>query len=152
MSTTHFRPATTDDLPQIVAMLADDALGREREDASVPLLPAYIEAFAAISADPNELLAVAESDGELVGCLQLSFLPGISHKGAWRGQIEGVRIAAVRRGTGLGREMISWAIERCRERGCRIVQLTTNASRTDARRFYESLGFEATHVGMKITL
>ena len=146
------RPAAADDLPGIVAMLADDRLGVAREDASEPLDPAYRAAFDAIAANPDDALYAALLDGALAGCFQLTFLPGLSQRGAWRGQIEGVRVVAGRRGAGLGRQMIGWAVERCRERGCRVVQLTTNAVRTDAQRFYRSLGFKDTHVGMKLDL
>ena len=144
-----FRAATAADVPAIVALLADDVLGAARE---APGDPAYAAAFAAIAADPNQLLAVADIDGRVVGCLQLTFLPGLSHRGAWRGQIESVRIAADQRGTGLGRRFFDWAIAQCRARGCRMVQLTTDKSRADARRFYESLGFTASHEGMKLAL
>ncbi len=144
-----FRAAAVADLAAIVALLADDVLGAARE---APGDPAYLAAFAAIAADPNQMLAVAEQDGRVIGCLQLTFIPGLSHRGAWRGQIESVRIAADQRGSGLGRRFFEWAIAQCRARGCRIVQLTTDKSRGDARRFYESLGFAASHDGMKITL
>jgi ribosomal protein S18 acetylase RimI-like enzyme len=147
-----FRKATAADLPAIVALLADDSLGRTRENPSSPLDPRYADAFAAIDRDPNQLLAVVEGDAEVIGCLQIAFLPGLSHLGSWRGQIEGVRISASQRGAGLGRQMIEWAIAQCRERGCRIVQLTSDRSRTDALRFYESLGFRASHAGMKLTI
>jgi ribosomal protein S18 acetylase RimI-like enzyme len=144
-----FRRATAQDLPAIVALLADDMLGAARE---APGDPAYAAAFAAIEADPNQLLAVAEQDGRILGCLQLTFIPGLSHRGAWRGQVESVRVAADQRGTGLGRRFLAWAIAQSRARGCRMVQLTTDKSRADARRFYESLGFTASHEGMKLTL
>ncbi len=133
-------------------MLADDALGAAREDARLPLTRGYADAFAAIAADPNQLLVVAEADGEVVGTLQITFIPGLSYQGAWRGQIEGVRIAAARRGQGLGQRLIRWAVEECRARGCRIVQLSTNMSRTDAQRFYERLGFSRSHYGYKLDL
>ena len=149
MSDAVFRPAIATDLPAIVALLADDVLGAARER---PGDPAYDAAFAAIAADANQLLAVADLRGRIVGCLQVSFIPGVSHRGAWRGQIESVRIGADQRGSGLGRRMMDWAIEQCRARGCRMVQLTTDKSRTDARRFYESLGFVASHEGMKRAL
>ncbi len=149
MSGPVFRRATAADVPAIVALLADDVLGAAREK---PGDPAYDAAFAAIEADPNQFLAVVEDGGAVIGCLQLTFLPGLSHRGLWRGQIESVRIAASHRGAGLGRHMFDWAIERCRERGCGMVQLTTDKSRGDARRFYESLGFTASHEGMKLVL
>ena len=149
---TTIRRATAADLPAIVALLAKDNLGETREDASTPLNPRYTQAFAAVEADANQLLAVVEADGAVAGCLQLSFIPGISRLGTWRGQIEGVRIADSHRGGGLGRRMIAWALETCRERGCGLVQLTSDKQRADAIRFYESLGFKATHEGMKISL
>jgi ribosomal protein S18 acetylase RimI-like enzyme len=152
MDAIRFRPATADDLPHIVALLADDVLGQVREDASLPLDARYGAAFDAVARDPNQLLVVADRDGAVVGCLQLSFIPGLSHRGAWRGQIESVRIAASQRGGGLGRQMFDWAIAECRRRGCRLVQLTTDKVRPDARRFYEQLGFTATHEGMKLVL
>jgi ribosomal protein S18 acetylase RimI-like enzyme len=149
MSAPVFRRADAADLPAIVALLADDVLGAGRE---VPGDPAYDAAFAAIAADTNQLLAVADQEGRIVGCLQLSFVPGLSRRGMWRGQIESVRIAADQRGSGLGRRMFEWAIAQCRERGCGLVQLTTDKARPEARRFYESLGFSASHEGMKLAL
>jgi GNAT superfamily N-acetyltransferase len=142
------RRAIAADLDAIVALLADDVLGAGREK---PGHPAYGAAFAAIEADANQLLAVVEEDGRIVGCLQLSFIPGLSRLGMWRGQIESVRVAANHRGAGLGRRMFEWAIGECRARGCGLVQLTTDKARPDARRFYESLGFTASHEGMKLS-
>jgi len=147
-----FRPAIASDLAGIVAMLADDELGQQREDPSTPLNKKYSGAFAAIDHDSNQLLAVVEEDGILLGCLQITFMPGLSRLGMWRGQIESVRIAAGHRGEGLGRKMFEWAINECRSRGCGLVQLTTDKSRADACQFYESLGFKASHEGMKLTL
>lgn len=147
-----FRRATAADLPAIVALLADDELGKAREDAGPPLNPRYAAAFAAIDADPNQYLAVVEEGGQIAGCLQLTFIPGLSRQGLMRGQIESVRIASARRGGGLGRRMFEWAIAECRRRGCGVVQLTTDKARSDARRFYESLGFTASHEGMKLAL
>ena len=147
-----FRPATADDLPAILALLVDDELGKLREDLGPPLDRRYLEAFAAIERDPNQLLAVAEQGGEVIGCLQLTFIPGLSRLGMWRGQIEAVRVAAAQRGSGVGRAMLRWAIEQCRARGCGLVQLTTDKRRDDAHRFYASLGFEASHEGMKLSL
>ncbi|MEQ8331863.1 GNAT family N-acetyltransferase [Nisaea sp.] len=150
--TLTFRRATDADLAAIIAMLADDALGRERENTSVPVAACYRDAFAAISADTNQLLAVAEKDGTVTGTLQITFLPGLSHQGLWRGQIESVRISSAARGGGIGRQFLEWAIETCRERGCGIIQLTSDKSRTDAIRFYENLGFAASHEGFKLKL
>lgn len=152
-----FRTACASDLPTIVALLADDPLGAARENPSVPLDPAYQRAFAAIEADDNQLLAVVErphddETTEVVGCLQVSFIPGLSRMGAWRGQIESVRIAAPVRGQGLGEAMLDWAIHQCRARGCRLVQLTSDKARPQALRFYEARGFVASHEGLKLTL
>lgn len=156
MQNLHFRRAAPDDLAAIVTLLADDGLGRGREDPRLPLDRGYLEAFAAIDADPNQLLVVAvdgaDSGGALIGYLQLTFIPGLSRVGQWRGQVESVRVAAARRGQGVGRAMFAWTVEQCRLRGCGLVQLTTDKSRADARRFYESLGFVASHEGMKLTL
>lgn len=152
MSALIIRDATDGEVPAIVAMLADDDKGRLREDVNESLDPGYAAGFAAITTDPNQRLLVAEHDGEIVGTFQLSFLPGLSHRGAWRGQIEAVRIAREWRSRGLGREMIEWAIARCRERGCHLVQLSTHRSRNRAHAFYERLGFEPSHVGMKLYL
>ena len=149
MTRTRFRQATRDDVPGIVAMLADDELGRSREDSAKPLNERYLAAFDAIESDTNQLLAVVEDDDGLLGCLQLSFIPGLSRLGMWRGQIESVRIARSARGRGLGREMIEWSIEQCRNRGCEMVQLTSDKTRADAIAFYESLGFVASHEGFK---
>jgi GNAT superfamily N-acetyltransferase len=147
-----FRAATTEDLAAILALLMDDALAKLREDLGPPLNPRYLEAFAAIERDPNQLLAVADQDGLVVGCLQLTFIPGLSRTGMWRGQIEAVRVASDQRGSGLGKAMMQWAIAQCRARGCGLVQLTTDKRRPDAHRFYEALGFEASHEGMKLAL
>ncbi len=147
-----FRRAKMEDLSDIVALLADDSLGVTRERPGPPLDVSYINAFEAIDRDPNQLLAVVEGDGELLGCLQLTFIPGLSRTGMWRGQIESVRIASAFRGEGLGGVMFRWAIDRCRERGCGLVQLTTDKARPDALRFYEGLGFKASHEGMKLAL
>ena len=143
------RPATRDDVPAIVRMLADDALGSTRERYADPLPAEYWAAWDAIERDPNQLLIVAEVDGAAAGVLQLSFIPGLTRLGSWRAQIEGVRIDSARRGLGLGEVMVAWAVEEARRRGCRLVQLTTDKQRSDAHRFYERLGFVATHEGMK---
>ncbi|MFW2541707.1 N-acetyltransferase family protein [Primorskyibacter sp. 2E107] len=147
-----FRDAVEADLPVVLRLLADDDLGRAREDLSEPLNAAYRAAFEAITVDPNQRLVVAERGGGVIGTLQLSFLPGLSHQGAWRAQIEAVRVDSALRGQGLGRQMIDWAVEVARTRGCRMVQLTSNASRSDAHRFYEGLGFAKSHAGFKRVL
>lgn len=152
MSKITVRRANADDLTAIIALLAHDPLGEQREDPSTPLNPAYIAAFRAIDADPNQLLAVITEEDRVVGTLQLTFIPGLSRTGAWRGQIEAVRVAAHRRDAGLGRYAFEWAIAECRARGCRLVQLTTDRDRPDAHQFYERLGFTASHLGFKKAL
>ncbi len=137
-------------MPAIVALLADDPIGQGREDCGAAR--AYAEAFAAIDRDPNQYLLVAERDGAVAGCLQVTFIPGLTRTGMLRGQIEGVRVASGLRGEGLGERLIGRAIELCRERGCGLVQLTTDRRRTDAVRFYERLGFVGSHEGMKLGL
>jgi GNAT superfamily N-acetyltransferase len=147
----ELRRATAADLPALVAMLADDPLGagREADDGD---LTSYRRAFDLVDADPAHVLLVAVDGDDVVGTLQLSVLPGLARRGASRGQIEAVRVAAGARGRGLGAAMIGWAVEESRRRGCGLVQLTTDKSRTDARRFYERLGFIASHEGMKLAL
>lgn len=147
-----FRRATSRDLSGIVALLADDDLGQTRERPGLPLDQAYLDAFEAIDRDENQLLAVVEREGDVLGCLQLTFVPGLSRLGMWRGQIESVRIAAAARGEGMGRQMFGWAIEQCRAHGCGLVQLTSDKTRPDAIRFYESLGFVPSHEGLKLAL
>jgi GNAT superfamily N-acetyltransferase len=150
LSTAHLRRATLRDLASIVELLADDALGAARESAG-DLRP-YRRAFEAIDADPAHLLLVAEADGAVVATMQLSLLPGLARRGALRAQLEAVRVHAGHRGTGLGREMIGWAIDEARRRGCALVQLTSDKQRPDAHRFYARLGFVASHEGMKLVL
>lgn len=150
MSDVQFRRATEADLPAIVAMLADDVLGATRE--SPDDLTPYLAAFKGIEADPNQFLVVADRDGEVVGTMQLTFLPGLSRKGATRAQIEAVRVRGTERGTGLGSRLMVWAIDQARDRGCNLVQLTSDTARTDAHRFYEQLGFAASHLGFKLSL
>ena len=133
-------------------MLADDALGAQREDNSQPLNPAYLSAFEEIDRDPNNALIVTEIDGNLAGMLQLTFIPYLTHIGAWRCLVEGVRVHPDYRGRGLGRLFIEWAIDSARQKRCRIIQLTSDKQRPDALRFYESLGFVATHEGFKLKL
>lgn len=146
----QFRKARREDLPAIVRLLADDPLGAKRERYEDPLPQSYAHAFDAIDADPNNELVVASLDDEVVGVLQLTFIPYLTHQGGWRALIEAVRIDARHRSRGLGRTMFEWAIARSRERGCIMVQLTTDKVRADAKRFYESLGFVASHEGMKL--
>ena len=146
------RRAVVKDLPSIIQMLADDPIGREREDPAVPPDPAYQAAFEAIMTDQHQLLVVATIEEEVVGTLQLTFIPGLARKGAWRGQIEAVRVSRSRRSTGLGQQLFDWAIDECRACGCALVQLTTDVDRPDAHRFYERLGFVASHIGYKLSL
>lgn len=143
------RTAEEADLPAILRLLADDPLGKSRETA---VEAPYQAAFAAIAADPNQELVVAELDGQVVGCFQLSFIPGLSRRGAWRAQIESVRIDSALRGRGAGRAMMEWAIAKARARGCALAQLTTDKRRADAHRFYARIGFVASHEGMKLEL
>jgi GNAT superfamily N-acetyltransferase len=161
---TVIRQARREDVPAIVAMLADDPLGAQREQEGDP---AYLAAFDALDSDPRQLLVVADLEDAavgaavvgaavvgavVVGTLQLTFLPGLSRRGATRAQIEAVRVRADQRGSGLGGTLVRWAVDTAREQGCALVQLTTDASRVDAHRFYQRLGFHASHVGMKLAL
>lgn len=147
-----FRDATSDDVPLIVRMYGDDPFGRNRESPSDPLPEAYLDAFLEIAADPRHRLVVVEEGGDVVGTLQLSFIPHLVLLGGERAQIEAVRVRSDRRGSGVGEAMVRWSVDQARLRGCRLMQLTTNAGRGDARRFYERLGFEPTHIGMKLSL
>ena len=147
-----FREALESDLSKLVALLADDELGATREDNSTPLNPRYLTSFNEIDLDPNNQLIVAESQKALVGMMQLTFIPYLTHTGSWRCLIEGVRIARPFRGKGVGTDLIQWAIESAKSRHCGIVQLTSDKQRPDAIRFYESLGFKATHEGFKLKL
>lgn len=147
-----FRQAVELDLPRLVSMLAADELGATREDDREPLNRNYRAAFNAINRDPNNALVVAELGQVVVGMMQLSFIPYLTHTGSWRCMIEGVRIHADYRGKGLGKTMIEWAIDAARKRDCRIVQLTSDKQRPDALCFYESLGFTASHEGFKLKL
>lgn len=148
----HFRSARLADLPAIVALLADDPLGATRERLEDPLPNAYLRAFTAIDQDPNQDLIVADRGGVVAGVLQLTFIASLTWQGSTRALIEGVRIASGLRGKGIGEALVREAIARARAHGCTIVQLTTDRSRADAHRFYERLGFKATHVGMKLHL
>ena len=126
--------------------------GRQRERFETPLPESYARAFRAIAEDPNNELVVACRDGDVVGVLQLTFIPSLTYQGGWRTLVEGVRVDASARAHGIGAALFQWAIGRARERGCHMVQLTTDKQRPDARRFYESLGFAASHEGMKLHL
>ncbi|WP_432164998.1 N-acetyltransferase family protein [Streptomyces sp. bgisy031] len=150
MGDLEIRPAVAADVPAIVAMLADDPLGAGRE--SPDDLTPYLEAHARIAGDPHQHLIVAVREGRTVGTLQLTVIPGLSRKGSTRSIIEGVRIHADERGSGLGTLLIEWAVDESRRQKCQLVQLTSDATRTDAHRFYERLGFEASHVGFKLQL
>ncbi len=145
------RRATPADIPVLVALLADDPLGAARESTAEGWGP-YERAFALVDADPAHLLVAVQEGDDVVGTLQLTFLPGLSRRGALRAQLEAVRIRADRRSHGLGEALIRWALAEARRRGCATVQLTTDRSRTDAHRFYERLAFGATHVGYKMDL
>ncbi|MEV6979390.1 GNAT family N-acetyltransferase [Kitasatospora sp. NPDC093806] len=150
MNDLTIRRATVDDLPAIVAMLADDPLGATRE--SPDDLTPYRTAFERIDGDPHQHLVVAERAGRTIGTLQLTLVPGLSRKGSTRTIIEAVRIHADERGTGLGTDLIRWAVDRSRELDADLVQLTSDATRVDAHRFYERLGFVASHLGFKLAL
>jgi ribosomal protein S18 acetylase RimI-like enzyme len=147
-----FRTAIEQDLPRIVDMLSDDVLGKQRERNEHPLPESYLKAFHAITADPNNELIIACIENAIIGVMQITFTPYITHQGGWRATIEGVRTAASTRSQGVGSELIRWAIKRAEERQCHLIQLTTDKQRPDALRFYEKLGFKATHEGLKLTL
>ncbi|WP_420111578.1 GNAT family N-acetyltransferase [Pseudactinotalea sp.] len=150
MADLDIRPATAGDLQAIVAMLADDPLGATRE--SPDDLTPYQAAFERLANDPNQHLVVAVREARVVGTLQLTIVPGLSRRGATRSIIEAVRIHADERGSGLGTQVIQWAIDESRRNGCSFVQLTSDATRADAHRFYERLGFTPSHVGFKLAL
>jgi GNAT superfamily N-acetyltransferase len=150
MGELEIRRATEADVPAIVAMLADDPLGAQRESPN-DLAP-YLAAFKRVETDPNQHLVVAVRDGRVIGTQQLTLIPGLAHKGATRALIEAVRIHADERGSGLGSQLIRWAIDTARSLDCSLVQLTSDKTRTDAHRFYERLGFTASHEGFKLTL
>jgi len=147
------REAVAEDVPVIVELLADDQLGATRDGiAHAEDLAPYLQAFEAIDADPAHLLVVATADGEVVGTMQVSFIPGLARRGALRAQIEAVRVRASRRDRGVGAAMVRWAVDEARRRDCALVQLTTDKSRVDAHRFYRRLGFAASHEGFKLAL
>ncbi|MDR6977024.1 GNAT superfamily N-acetyltransferase [Streptomyces sp. 3330] len=150
MGDLEIRAAVAEDVPAIVGMLADDPLGAQRE--SPDDLSPYLTALERLTADPNQRLVVAVREGRVVGTLQLTIVPGLSRRGSTRSIIEGVRVHADERGSGLGTRFIEWAIEESRRENCQLVQLTSDSTRTDAHRFYERLGFTASHVGFKLQL
>jgi len=144
------RPARREDVAAIVAMLADDHLGRARERVEDPLPESYYQAFEQVARDQNLTLVVAESEGRVVGCLQLAILPGISTQGGIRGLLEDVRVDSDCRSRGIGEQLVQWAVAEAKARGCNLVELLTHQTRTDAQRFYKRLGFAASHVGMTV--
>lgn len=144
------RPARREDVPAIVAMLADDHLGRARERLEDPLPAPYYSAFERVERDPNLTLVVAESEGRVIGCLQLAVLPGVSSQGGVRGLLEDVRVASDCRSRGIGEQLVQWAVAEAKARGCNLVELLTHQTRVDAQRFYKRLGFTASHVGMTV--
>lgn len=146
-----FRKATQNDVAKIVEMIADDELGKTRENYQVPLPTEYLVAFENIDADPNqELIVVENEEAEIIGTLQMSFIQYLTYKGGIRAQIEAVRIRKDKRGLGIGKSMFEWAIQRAKERNAHLLQLTTDKKRPKAIQFYEDLGFSASHEGMKI--
>jgi len=147
-----FREAREADVPSIVRLLADDPLGATRETVTEPLPASYLDAFRSIDADANQSLLLACRGEEVVGVLQLTFIPSLTYRGSWRAQIEGVRVASGARSDGVGRRLVEEAVARAEARGCRMVQLTSDKQRPRAIAFYESLGFAATHEGMKLHL
>lgn len=147
-----YRNATPADLPFIIALIVEDSVIQTNDDPADAAHSDYVDALAEITNDPNEEMIVVEDDGTPVGCFQLSYLPGLMRRGMKRGQIEVVHVAESHRNRGIGGDMMRWAIERCRENGCLMVQLTSNKKRLDAHRFYERLGFLKSHEGFKYYL
>lgn len=152
MSNIHVRRATAADLPCLVALFADDELGRLREDPSLPLKQCYVDAFKRIDGDDNNQILVACEGDDVIGTLQITFTQYLSRMGCLRATIESVHVAHDKRDLGVGTILLNYAIDLAKQRGCSLVQLTTDKTRTRAHRFYERLGFEATHEGMKLHL
>jgi ribosomal protein S18 acetylase RimI-like enzyme len=151
ISPVTIRRARRDDVSHIVAMLADDPLGAQRERIEDPLPQVYFDAFERVARDPNiRLVVAADGEGAIVGCLQLCILPGLSSQGASRGLLEDVRVASHCRSRGIGEQLVQWAVSEAREQGCKLVELLTHHTRVDAQRFYERLGFARSHVGMTL--
>ena len=147
----NFRKATTKDVPILVEMIADDALGSTRENYTIPLPKTYYDAFERIDSDQNQELIVVENEaGQIIALFQMTFIPYLTYQGGTRAQIEGVRVHKDHRGLGIGKTVFEWAINRAKERNAHLLQLTTDKQRPDAIRFYESLGFKSTHEGMKM--
>lgn len=146
-----FRKANQNDVSSIVGLLAHDKLGKLREDYRIPLPDKYYRAFERISRDENQELMVVENEvGEIIGTFQMSFIPYLTYQGGSRAQIEAVRVREDQRGKGLGEKIFQWGINRAREKGAHLIQLTTDKRRPDAIRFYEKMGFRASHEGMKL--
>ena len=146
----RFRLATHDDVSKIVQMLSDDPLGAKRERFDDPLPETYIIAFKSIKDDPNNELVIATTGVDIAGFLQITFIPYLTYQGRWRALVEGVRVNKKYRGQGIGKRLFKWAIQRAKDRNCHLIQLTTDKQRPDAIKFYESLGFTASHEGMKL--
>ena len=146
----RFRLATHDDVSKIVQMLSDDPLGAKRERFDDPLPETYIKAFKSIKDDPNNELVIATTGVDIAGFLQITFIPYLTYQGRWRALVEGVRVDKKYRGQGIGKRLFKWAIQRAKDRNCHLIQLTTDKQRPDAIKFYESLGFTASHEGMKL--
>ena len=145
-----FQNATEEDVEKIVQMLADDPLGAKRESYELPLPQTYLDAYNTISDDLNNELVVARNGEVIAGFLQITFIPYLTYQGRWRALVEGVRVNKEYRGKGIGKQLFQWAIERAKQRNCHLIQLTTDKQRPDAIKFYESLGFTPSHVGMKL--
>lgn len=148
----HFREAKMSDLQNLIQLLANDPLGKTREDITTPVKLSYIQAFSEIETDPNNRIIIAEIDNQLVGMAQLTFIPNLTYQGSWRCLIEGVRVDEKYRGQGYGEEIFTYLISLAKEKGCSLVQLTSDKQRPEALRFYEKLGFIPSHVGFKLTI
>ena len=146
----RFRLATHDDVSKIVQMLSDDPLGAKRERFDDPLPETYIKAFKSIKDDPNNELVIATTGVDIAGFLQITLIPYLTYQGRWRALVEGVRVNKKYRDQGIGKRLFKWAIQRAKDRNCHLIQLTTDKQRPDAIKFYESLGFTASHEGMKL--
>ncbi len=147
-----FRQANNEDLPSLIQMLSDDQLGSQRENYSLPLDECYEQAFQLINSDPNNELVVVENKNQIAGMLQLTFIPYLTYRGSWRCLVEGVRVDKNFRGEGVGTRLFEWAIDRAKQKACNIIQLTSDKQRPDAIRFYQKLGFVASHEGFKLKL